>query len=114
MKSGGENLIPNILASFTQKVTEKKNTSELEKLKRKCVGINHAIISAVRPRSFLSPPQIGLAFTLHRSPNVNEETFIQHVFDKADVNVRTLDGLNTFHAMGEYNLLHQLLVLKPK
>ncbi|KAJ8881566.1 hypothetical protein PR048_018050 [Dryococelus australis] len=59
MKSGGENLIPNTLASFTQKVTEKKNTSELEKLKRKCVGINHVIIS-------VSPLQIDLAFTLHR------------------------------------------------
>ncbi|KAJ8874812.1 hypothetical protein PR048_022701 [Dryococelus australis] len=52
---------------WCMKVTEKKkNTSELENLKRKCVGINHAIISAVRPRSFLSQLQIGLAFTLHR------------------------------------------------
>ncbi|KAJ8883382.1 hypothetical protein PR048_015225 [Dryococelus australis] len=65
MKSGGENLIPNTLASFNQKVTENKNTSELGKLKRKCVRMNHAIISAVGPRSFLSLLQIGLAFTLH-------------------------------------------------
>lgn len=33
-------------------------------------------------------------------PKINEEGFVQHIFDNADVNVRTLDGLNTFHAMG--------------
>ncbi|KAJ8879407.1 hypothetical protein PR048_020015 [Dryococelus australis] len=49
-----------------------------------------------------------------RITKVNEEAFIRHVFDNADVNVRTLDGLNTFHAMGEYNVLRQLLALKPK
>ncbi|KAJ8883383.1 hypothetical protein PR048_015226 [Dryococelus australis] len=54
------------------------------------------------------------AFMNAGSPNVNEEAFIQHVFDNADVNVRTLYGLNTFHAMGEYNVLRQLLALKPK
>lgn len=131
---GGEHLIPNTLSAFTQRVMKKKNISELETVDRKCVVINHAIISAVRPRSFLSPLHIGLALTLHRlygskhlinmlssmgvcasyyeasvyinslinagSPIVNEDAFIQHVFDNADVNVRTLDGLNTFHAMG--------------
>ncbi|KAJ8894123.1 hypothetical protein PR048_006733 [Dryococelus australis] len=135
MKSGGENLIPNTLATFTPR------------LRRNCVAINHAIISAVRPKSFLSPLQIGLALTLHRfygskhlinivfsmgacasyyeasvyinalinagSPNVSEEAFIQHIFDNADVNVRTLDGLNTVHEMGEYGVLCQLLALKP-
>ena len=34
------------------------------------------------------------------SPKISDEAFIQYVFDNADVNVRTLDGLNTFHAMG--------------
>lgn len=30
---------------------------------------------------------------------INEGEFLQHVFDNVDVNVRTLDGLNTFNAM---------------
>lgn len=134
IKSGGENLVPKTIAAFTRRVTEKKNASELEKVNRKRTAINHSIISAVRPRSLLSPFHIGLGLTLHRlygskhlinmlssmgvcasyyevsvylnslmnagSPNVNEDAFIQHVFDNADVNIRTLDGLNTFHAMG--------------
>lgn len=33
-------------------------------------------------------------------PHITDEAFIQHVFDNADINVRTLDGMNTFHAMG--------------
>lgn len=32
-------------------------------------------------------------------PHVTDEAFIQHVFDNAHINIRTLDGLNTFHAM---------------
>lgn len=31
---------------------------------------------------------------------VDENGFFQFVFDNADINVRTLDGLNTFHALG--------------
>lgn len=31
---------------------------------------------------------------------LNTDLFIQHVFDNADVNVKTLDGHGTFHAMG--------------
>ena len=34
------------------------------------------------------------------SPIIESDGFLQHVFDNADVNVRTLDGLGTFHAMG--------------
>lgn len=134
IKSGGENLVPHSLKIFMEQVTKKKNTTESQNVSRKRIVINHAIISAVRPRSFLSPIQTSLALTLHRLygsrhlldmlssmgvcssyheasiyitslinaglPSVNNEGFIQHVFDNADVNVRTLDGLNTFHAMG--------------
>lgn len=32
--------------------------------------------------------------------NINEHGFVQFVFDNADINVCTLDGLNTFHALG--------------
>lgn len=33
-------------------------------------------------------------------PVIQCDAFTQFVFDNADVNVRTLDGFNTFHAMG--------------
>ncbi|XP_063235988.1 uncharacterized protein LOC134538524 [Bacillus rossius redtenbacheri] len=134
IRSGGENLVPDSLKVFMQRVTKKKNTVDSKAVSRKCAVINHAVISTVRPRSFLSPIQTSLALTLHRlygskhlidllssmgvcvsyheasiymnslinagSPQVNEEAFIQYVFDNADINIRTLDGLNTFHAMG--------------
>lgn len=134
IKSGDEKLIPESLALFTSRVTKKRTSSGQSSIQRKRIVINHAIVSAVRPRSFLSSVQLGLSLTLHRlfgskhlinmlnsmgictsysetaiylnslttagSPAIKEDAFIQHVFDNADVNVRTLDGLNTFHAMG--------------
>lgn len=98
--------------------------------------VNHAVISAVRPRSFLSSIQTTLSLHLNRmygskhlievlsalgvcssyyesdsyvkslitvgppAPAIESDSFTQFVFDNADVNIRTLDGLNTFHAMG--------------
>lgn len=40
-----------------------RNTRSYE---TKCTSIDHAIISAVRPRSFISPQHVALAVTLHR------------------------------------------------
>lgn len=37
---------------------------------------------------------------INQSQAVNTESFIQFVFDNADINVRTLDGYGTFHSMG--------------
>ena len=34
------------------------------------------------------------------STSIHSDAFLQHIFDNADVNVRTLDGKGTFHAMG--------------
>ena len=31
---------------------------------------------------------------------INNESFIQHIADNVDHNIRTIDGLNTFHGMG--------------
>ena len=31
---------------------------------------------------------------------INNESFLQHVADNVDHNLRTIDGLNTFHGMG--------------
>ena len=34
------------------------------------------------------------------TPHFREWTFVQYVADNVDHNIRTLDGLNTFHGMG--------------
>lgn len=36
----------------------------------------------------------------HPPKVVMQNSFCQFVFDNADVNIETIDGLNTFHAMG--------------
>ena len=36
----------------------------------------------------------------HARPIIDMTNFEQWVFDNADVNIRTLDGLGTFHVMG--------------
>lgn len=36
----------------------------------------------------------------HPQPDISPDSFTQFVFDKADFNVNTLDGLHTFHSMG--------------
>ena len=38
-------------------------------------------------------------------PSVNDEAYVQFVFDNADYNVKTLDGHGTFHAMGGINCI---------
>lgn len=40
------------------------------------------------------------ATCLAEPPQLNDGVFLQMVFDNADINVRTLDGHNVFHAMG--------------
>lgn len=42
IKTGGEDLVPNTLTTFTQQVTEKKNVFESAKVTRKCLTIYHA------------------------------------------------------------------------
>lgn len=53
-----------LLSEIIPKSSKKQNfDNELDK---KTTSIAHAIMSAVRPRSFLSPLQVGLSVTLHR------------------------------------------------
>ena len=66
IKSGGPNLIPKSLEAFTVRVTRKRNTTETQKDEVKRDVINHAMISCVRPRSFVSPIQLSIGLTLHR------------------------------------------------
>lgn len=37
---------------------------------------------------------------MHEQPSISEDVFLQFVFDNADFNVATIDGLITFHLMG--------------
>ncbi|XP_011707609.1 PREDICTED: uncharacterized protein LOC105462604 [Wasmannia auropunctata] len=132
---------------FLEKVIVSKKVGSHEKWKIKCTSIAHAIISAARPRSFLSPLQIGLAAFLNkkyasrkllevlsalgfcssyqeavrleisaimRSPiSIDSQSFSQFVFDNADFNTQTLDGLNTFHAMGGIQCLTPSTAIAP-
>lgn len=130
-----EALVPESLKLLIEGIIMKNKTNNKIELKRKCIAIEHSIISATRPRSFLSMVHVGLAVHLHRlygSKNliqalscmgfcasyneanlyvtsallgnnreiVEQNSFIQYVFDNADINIRTLNGLGTFHSMG--------------
>ncbi|GBN40752.1 hypothetical protein AVEN_218919-1 [Araneus ventricosus] len=55
-----------VLDALLTELQKRKKTSDTNKIERKCAAINHAIISAVRRRSFLSNIQIGIELTLHR------------------------------------------------
>lgn len=63
--NGGTNLVPNTLRVFTETVTKKKKKLSHD-IECKRLAINHAVIAACRPRSFISPIHIGIAVHLHR------------------------------------------------
>ena len=106
-------------------------------VERKKVAIGHALINAVRPRSFISPVLLGIAVYFNTRLESREgvdilsslsfcddykellrlfdslipdddceefdillHDFLNFVFDDADINIRTLTGLGTFHVMG--------------
>lgn len=128
-------VIPQSLLHFFERVILKDKRGSLDGWKRKCIALSHAVISAVRPRSFISSLLNGIGVYLYRrfgskhlidllsafgfsssytdasllelstilqseKPIIEKGTFCQFVFDNADFNVNTLDGLGTFHAMG--------------
>lgn len=128
-----QQMVPATLSVFLEFLFSSKKR-DTQKAKKKEVAVSHAIINAVRPRSFISPVLHGLAFFIHRkyaaknlinllanlgfSASYNDAQmlelsaiyhpvqsrpsgiFSQYVFDNADYNVTTLDGLKTFHSMG--------------
>lgn len=134
-----EDVIPQSLLSFFKTVVITNKRGSCEKWKQKCIALSHAVISAVRPRSFFSSLLTGVSVYLYKKfgsrqlidilsalgfsashheavllemstvlqPNAQlintsttEDVFLQFIFDNADFNVNTLDGLHTFHAMG--------------
>ncbi|CAH0556725.1 unnamed protein product [Brassicogethes aeneus] len=60
------NEIPESLTYFVERVILKNKRSNLDHLKLKCTNICHSIMTAVRPRSFKSKLQLGLAVFFHR------------------------------------------------
>jgi hypothetical protein len=130
-----DTMVPPTLKIFLEDVILKNKKGSLEKWIIKCTALSHSIISAVRPRSFISPLQLGVGAFLYKkfgsrylldilsalgfSSSYSEsilfeisavmrpgifidpsKSFSQFVFDNADFKTNTLDGLNTFHAMG--------------
>lgn len=62
-----ESVIPETLKNFLDTlIVKRKKGEDTEKWTNKCQAISHSIISAVRPRSFLSNLQIGLATFVYK------------------------------------------------
>lgn len=64
--TSSEKLVPETLVLYTSTVTQKKTGNAGPDISRNCHVINHAVISAVRPRSFLSSIQTTLSLHLNR------------------------------------------------
>lgn len=60
------NEIPESLTYFVERVILKNKRSSLDHLKLVCTNICHSLMTAVRPRSFKSKLQLGLAVFFHR------------------------------------------------
>ena len=63
-------VVPDTLNVFMDSVINKHKKGAAEDKQRKCVVLNHAVIAATRPRSFLSMIQIGLSLYIHRHVHV--------------------------------------------
>lgn len=61
-------LVPLSLRNFTEYLTERKRRSDesQSKLQKKQMFLNEMIVSMCRPRSFISPMQLGLSVYFHR------------------------------------------------
>lgn len=67
ISSGNAEMVPDTLRILIEGIINpKKSKKGNTKINRKCITIEHAIISATRPRSFVSPLQLGLSVYLHR------------------------------------------------
>jgi hypothetical protein len=65
--SGGRDLIPETLSLLIKEIVLPKNSDRnMQTYHRKSLAIQHCIVAAARPRSFVSPIQIGLSIHLHR------------------------------------------------
>ncbi|GBL56600.1 hypothetical protein AVEN_130445-1, partial [Araneus ventricosus] len=61
-----ESIIPESLHVLTEETTLNKKRGDLEKWRKRCTAMAHCIISAARPKSFMSGMQVGLAAFLFK------------------------------------------------
>jgi hypothetical protein len=61
-----DTMVPPTLKIFLEDVILKNKKGSLEKWIIKCTALSHSIISAVRPRSFISPLQLGVGVFLYK------------------------------------------------
>lgn len=59
-----EQLVPDTLSALLNTIIIKNKRGKQDGIERKCTAIAHSIISATRPRSFISPVLLGLAVYL--------------------------------------------------
>lgn len=65
--AGGCDLMPETLSLLINEIVLPKNSDRnVQTYHRKSLAIQHCIVAAARPRSFVSPIQIGLSIHLHR------------------------------------------------
>ena len=77
-----KNTVPDTVCELIEGIVSQPNKSNPLSVsaKRKCAGIEHALMSAVRPRSYLSPLLIGLGVYLHRKYDSENLINILHSF----------------------------------
>ena len=127
-------------------IISKRKKGYRKAIGRKVASLTQDIMSAARPRSFLSTIQVGLAVHMHRTfgsanavnvlhnlsfaasykeckkyevpvmltaqPEVID-SFHQWIFDNADVNIRTLDGIGKWHGMGGALAVTPVIAVNP-
>ena len=134
---GNDTLTPKSLKRLLDGIVKTKAKVKPQTVERKKIAIAHSLISATRPRSFVSPILLGISCYLNTrlesrecidilsslafcdnykellrlfdslSPKDDSEEFqvllydfLNFIFDNADLNIRTLTGLGTWHCMG--------------
>ena len=50
--------------------------------------------------SYYEAQTLEMSALMHAQPTFKSDSFSQFVFDNADFNASTIDGLNSFHAVG--------------
>ena len=135
LEEAASEMVPETLKCFVDGVTQPRSGRN-KNSDRKSTTIQQAIMSASRPRSFVSPILLSVAVYIHRRYGHKDlinllhntglaesytealryensllldssrpddtviDGFMQFAFDNADFNTNTLDGHDTFHAMG--------------
>ena len=94
MKTGGINLVPASLEAFSSVVINSRTDISSDTANRKRTFMNQSIIAATRPRSFISPLQLGLFVHLHRCYGSRHLIDMLHVMCVCSSNKEATNYLN--------------------